>query len=915
MALDRSLEMAAGVLGVFMAGAACVPLDPAYPRERRRYMLRNAGVEALLVGGGPVGDLGEEGVRVIRLDAANAADADEVEDEGLPGLPEVPGGCLAYVLYTSGSTGRPKGIGLPHAALYNLIDWHLRHLLGGVRTLQFASLGFDASFHEMFACWGSGGILVVVPEELRRDVPALTGLLLDAGVEKAILPVVVLQRLAEEYEARAFRELPPLREVTTTGEQLQTTRAMAELLRRLGGCTFHNHYGPSESHVVTAFTLDPDPARWSTHPSIGLPIANARVHLLDARLSPVPLGVPGELAIGGTGDAGDVCLARGYVGRPDLTAERFVPDPLGFEPGARLYRTGDKVRRLADGNLDFLGRFDHQVKVRGFRVEPEEIESVLGGHPEVRQTAVLAREMAAGDRHGDRRLVAYVVPEAAAGRPGMEGRLRSFLRERLPDYMVPAHFVVLEALPLTPNGKVDRRALPAPPALEGERPELAAPYLAPRTPVEETLAAIWSDVLGVERVGVADDFFELGGHSLLATQAISRVRQAFAVEVPLRALFEGPTVRELALAVERARGSAGPEAPPIVPVPRTGDLPLSFAQQRLWFLDRLAPGNPFYNMFGAVRLAGRVDVAALRAACREIARRHEVLRTTFTPTLDPSGRPGPPVQTIAAEPPADLPLIDLGALPEAARRGELERLATAEGRRPFDLARGPVFRTALLRLGAAEHSLFFNLHHIASDGWSLGVLHREVAALYGAFVQGEPSSLPALPVQYADFAVWQRGWLQGEALRVRLDYWKGRLAGMPEVLELPTDRPRPAVESFRGNSQAFTLAAPLVRGLTLLARRRGATLSMAVLAGFKTLLARLSGRGDVAVGVAIANRNRREIEDLIGFFVNTLVLRTDVFPACARPPWAPTPTRTSRSRSWSRSWRRSATSAATRSSR
>ncbi|HVR96684.1 MAG TPA: condensation domain-containing protein, partial [Thermoanaerobaculia bacterium] len=714
---------------------------------------------------------------------------------------------------------------------------------------------------EMFACWGSGGTLLLVSEELRRDVPALAGFLVEAGVEKAVFPVVVLQRLAEEYAGRGFHPLPPLAEITTTGEQLQTTRAMGELLRSLGVCAFHNHYGPSESHVVTAFALDPDPAGWATHPAIGLPIANARVHLLDEELAPVPVGVPGELAIGG------VCLARGYTGRPDLTAEKFVPDPFaggGDEPGVRLYRTGDKVRRLADGNLDFLGRFDHQVKVRGFRVEPEEIESVLGGCPGVRQTVVLARRMGPGDT----RLVAYVVPEPGAGSPVV---WRAFLRDKLPDYMVPSYFVELEALPLNANGKVDRRALPAP---EAVRPDLAAAYVAPRTPLEETLAAIWSDVLGIERVGVEDDFFELGGQSLLATQAVSRVRQAAGgVEVPLRALFEGPTVAELARIVAAARGSAGPEAPPLVPMPLamwTGELPLSFAQQRLWFLDRLAPENPFYNMLTAVRLSGPVDVPALREACREIARRHEVLRTLFPAVA------GRPVQAISPEPPPGFPLIDLGGLADAARRGELERLAAAEGRLPFDLTRGPVFRASLLRLGETEHSLFFNVHHIASDGWSLGVLHRDLAALYGAFHRRERSPLPELPIQYADFAVWQRGWLQGEALRVRLDYWKRQLDGMPEVLELPYDRPRPAIESFRGAAAGFQLAAPLVRELSLLARRQGATLSMVTLAGFEALLARLSGRGDIPVGAAIAGRNRRETEELIGFFVNTLVLRTRV---------------------------------------
>ncbi|HVR95699.1 MAG TPA: non-ribosomal peptide synthase/polyketide synthase [Thermoanaerobaculia bacterium] len=846
LGVERSLEMAIGLLGIFKAGGAYVPLDPAYPRDRRAFMLRDAAVPVLLTQTSLVEELAEPGLTAICLDAGDDLAA---WDDGDP-MVDLSEDNLGYVIYTSGSTGRPKGVVLSHLALRNLIEWHLVTLLGGVQTLQFASLSFDASFHEMFACWGSGGTLHVLSEAVRRDTLALSRLLLEERVEKAILPVVVLQQLAEEYGG--WKTLPPLLEITTTGEQLQTTRAMAELLVRLPGCAFHNHYGPSESHVATAYTLDADPARWATHPSIGLPISNSSIHLLDRHLAPVAVGVAGELYIGG------VCLARGYLGRPDLTAERFVPDPLGSEPGARLYRTGDKVRRLPDGNLDFFGRFDHQVKIRGFRVELEEIESALGRHPGVRQTVVLARE----DTPGDKRLVAYVVPEAGTG--GVS-EWRAFLDAMLPAYMVPSHFVPLESFPLTPNGKVDRGALPAP---EGMRPDLATAYVAPRTAVEEALATLWSEVLRTERVGVHDDFFSLGGHSLLATRLTARVREALGVEVPVRAVFEVPTVAGLAARVEQRLRGEQAALPAIAPLPRGGDLPLSFAQQRLWFLDRLEPGGTAYNMAAPVRLRGVLDVAALRHAVGEIVRRHEVLRTTFG-EVD-----GQPVQRIAPAGAFHLPVVDLGGLAEEARGREASRLADAAARRPFDLGRGPLMRETLMDLGG-EHVVLFTVHHIVADGWSLGVLMREMSALYGAFSQGLPSPLPELPVQYADFAGWQQRWLAGETLAGDLAYWRYQLADLP-VLELPADRPRPLLPSAAGASCGSAIPGALLAELRGFSRRRGTTVFMTLLAVFQTLLARHSGQRDFAVGTPVAGRDREGTQDLIGLFLNSLVLRADL---------------------------------------
>ncbi|MCP4663526.1 MAG: AMP-binding protein, partial [bacterium] len=625
------------------------------------------------------------------------------------------------------------------------------------------------------------------------------------------------------------------------------------------GRRFFNAYGPTETTVCATA------GRYLGGPRLpmGTPIANTRVVVLDRRQRIVGIGVVGELAIGG------LSVARGYLGRPELTAERFVPDPFIREPhpgGARLYRTGDLARSLADGTIEFLGRIDHQVKIRGFRIELGEIEAVLGRHPAVREAVVLARSATGSEPRTEKRLVAYLV----AGAAGAEiAELREYLKRQLPDYMVPDAWVELGELPLDPNGKVDRaalgrRALPAPAWGRDEGREL----LTPRTPVEEMLAGVWSELLGVEAVGIDDDFFELGGHSLMATRMSSRVRDLFGVELPLRAVFETPTVAGLGERI--ARLQRRDEAIPLVPVDHRGDLPLSFAQERLWFLERFEPEAGVYNESDLIHLGGRLAVAGVEAALLEIVRRHATLRTTFA-QVD-----GEAVQRIAPAAPQRVPVVDLRALPAARRRPAARRLAHRQARRPFVLAGGPLLRAALVRLGDDEHLLSLSMHHIICDGWSMGILFHELTTLYRAFLAGEPSPLEALPVQYADYAVWQRHWLSGEVLEARIDYWKRRLGGAPAALDLPTDRPRPAHQTFRGRTLGACLPEALTRGVEALSRRRGATLYMTLLAAFKVLLGRWSGHSDVLVGTPIANRTRSEIEGLIGSFVNTLVLRSDL---------------------------------------
>ncbi|MET0395684.1 MAG: amino acid adenylation domain-containing protein [Longimicrobiaceae bacterium] len=857
LCMERGPDQAVALLAVLMAGGAYVPLDPAYPRERLAHVLRDSGARVLLTEAHLAPALPPSAADTVVLDGVREQLAAQPQHAPRTAVdPE----SLAYVIYTSGSTGTPKGVAMPHRPLVNLLAWQEGAWRGprAARTLQFAALGFDVSFHEVFSAWTTGGALVLLREEERRDPDALLRRVEEDGVERLFLPWAALQQVAER--ATALGVAPPrLREVATAGEQLRVTPAIRAWMEALGA-PLHNHYGPSETHVVTALALEGAPGGWPLLPAIGGGIANTRCFVLDAWMEPAPAGIPGELYVAGAS------LARGYLDRPEPTAERFLPDPFSAEAGGRMYRTGDRVRWLADGTLEFLGRVDHQVKVRGFRVEPGEVEAALERHPGVREAVVHAREDPAFGMPGDRRLVGYVVP--AAGARVRAAELREHLLASLPDYMVPGAFVVLEALPLTPSGKTDRRALPAP------DPSGAAEhgYAAPRTPVQEVLAAAWAEVLGVERVGVEDDFFALGGHSLLAARVVSRVRDALGLELPLPAVFAAPTVAGLARRVEALlREGTGAEAPPLVPVPRDGaPLPLSFAQQRLWFIHQMEPDGAAYNLPCALRVRGPLDPGALERALTDVARRHEALRTRFPE------RGGVPVQLVEPARPVRLPRVELAGLSGPAREAELSRLAEREARRPFDLAAGPLLRGMVVRLGEDDAAVLITVHHVVADGWSVGILVREVSALYAAHAGGGDARLPELPVQYADFAVWQRARLAGEVLERQLAWWRGELRGAPPLLELPADRPRPAAMDGAGRRVDFRVDAAVAAGVRALARREGATPFMALLAAWQLLLARASGQEDVVVGTPVAGRDRLETEGLIGFFVNTLPLRADL---------------------------------------
>ena len=895
--MERSLETIVGVLGTLKAGAACLPLDPSYPRERLDFMLRDAGGPLVLSQQRLAADLPATAAHVICLDAdwENIARS---SDEDLP--TSVTPENWIYVIYTSGSTGTPKAVCMPHRAIVNLVDWHLAAPTRSARTMQFASLNFDISFEEIFSTFAAGACLLLVRDSLRVDIPALVRVIDANRIERFHLPVLVLQKLAEEFCDKPA-SLLSLRDFMVGGEQLQITDGVRKLFARLKNCTLYNHYGPSETHVVTSFTLPRNPETWPVFPPLGRPIANTEMYLLDSHLYPVPLGVPGELYIGGA------CLAHGYLNRPALTAERFIPHPFSGEPGARLYKTGDLVRYHKDGNIEFIGRNDFQVKIRGMRIELGEIEATLRQHETVSKVVVTLRE----DGSGEKRLVAYVIAN-----PGctIEARqLRDYLRGKLPEYMLPAAFVALTSFPLTVSGKINRLALPAPETnLETEEG-----YVAPRGALEEVLATIFAEVLKLERIGIRDNFFYIGGHSLSATQIVSRVREVFRVELPVRKIFEQPTVEGLAQALleddgeriertaelllqvssfsdEEANEETGEEAAkattnklahPIESVgedkidrrreapaaqlgSRTRTAPLSFAQQRLWFLDQYEPDNILYNIPTAIRLNGALDVTALERSLNDVLNRHEALRTTFAVI---SARP---VQVINEMQAVRLRVIELreGSLEE--KEATAARFAAEQARKPFNLAEGPLLRVKLLRLAEEDHVLLVTMHHIISDGWSIKVLIREIGELYEAYANGREAVLPDLPLQYADFAAWQRGWLQGERLEEQLSYWRAQLADAPPLFELPTNRPRPTFKTFHGAEVFINLSKSLSEDITRLSRREGVTLFMTLLSAFSTLLYRYSGQHDILVGTPIANRNRAETESLIGFFINTLILRT-----------------------------------------
>ncbi|HEX8391102.1 MAG TPA: amino acid adenylation domain-containing protein [Longimicrobium sp.] len=850
--VERSADLVVGMLAVLKAGACYVPLDPAYPAERLAYMAADSGAAVLLVSrDAPVG-LRERVPAVLSF----AADAGSIaaETDGDLGS-DVHPLHLAYALYTSGSTGLPKGVMVAHAdaAAHARAAADVYALAANDRVLQFASASFDPAMEQILAPLTAGAAIVMRGAEVPSPLE-LVDLVRAEGVTVVNPPTAYWHELVRD--AAACESLRATARLVLAGGEAMNPAEARRWLATPGQARLLNVYGPAET-VITSTVQEVD-ARAADLPgavSVGRPFPGRRAYVLRPDGSLAAPGEPGELFIGGL-------LARGYLDRPALTAERFVPDAFSATPGARLYATGDRARWTEDGRLAFLGRADHQVKVRGIRVEPGEIEGALVALPPVADAAVVARE----DGRGGRSLVAYVAPSPGCAPSAAE--LRRALEAALPEFMVPSAFVLLDALPMTPGGKVDRLALPA-----IERTETgvdARPYTAPRTETEVALSELWADVLGIARVGADDSFFSLGGHSLSAMQVTSRIRQRLDVEVPLRVIFEAPTLAALAARVDgmRAPADGGPRLERAL---RGDTAPLSFAQERIWFLERLLAGSPVYNIPVRVELRGTVNPEALRGALDDLVRRHEPLRTTL------AERNGAAVQVI--HPPArfDLPLTDLSHLPEAEAHREAERMAAEAALAPFDFAAGPLFRAHLIRHGASRWMLLMEVHHAVADGWSMGVFYTELSAFYEARLRGVRAALPPLAVQYADYAEWQRAWLTGERLEAQLAYWRERLAGAPSV-DLPSDRPRPAASGFGGASLGFAVPAEAAANVRELGRTEEVTLFMPLLAALHLLLWKYTGETDHTVGSLVAGRTRAETEGLIGMFVNTLPLRTALTP-------------------------------------
>jgi amino acid adenylation domain-containing protein len=870
--VERSLDMIIGILGILKAGGAYIPLDIDYPPERITYLIEDTQLSIVLTQSKFIEQLPKFIPNTICLDQDWSIIA---KQSTVSPLVEVDQHNLAYIIYTSGSTGQPKGVMIEHRSVVNYILTTILEygITSEDQILQFSSICFDASVQEIFVSLLSGATLVLRTEEMLRSSEDFWQCCQKWQLTVLGIPTAYWHQLASELTPDTLPILSKIKLIVIGGEaiqpakvqQWQTVTGQYSPLPRL-----FNGYGPTEATIAATFSEFTSPT--TTNVPIGRPLSNTQVYILDAFLQPVPVGVAGELHIGGVG------LARGYFNRPELTQEKFIPNPFekdevipptplnkgGNEP-SKLYKTGDLCRYLTDGNIEYLGRIDNQVKIRGFRIELGEIETVLSQHSAVKTAVVIAWE----DETNQKRLVAYIIPQVEIISPQKEENslnvteLRQFLKAKLPEYMIPSAFVILESLPLTPNGKIDRRALPAPEFQSEEQ------YVAPRNPIEEILSSIWVKVLKVAQVGINDNFFELGGHSLLATQLISRIREAFQVEMPLRELFVAPTIAELAQEIKRISEREQLTELPILPRDKTAELPLSFAQTRLWFLDQFESNSSFYNIPLALRLEGTLNSQILIQSLEEICDRHEALRTNF---ISVDGIPTQVIQTRTWT----VTVVDLQHLSSSEKVIVSQELAQNQAIQPFDLASEPLIRTTLVVLSETEHILLVCMHHIVSDGWSMGVFLQELTDLYNAYIQNQPSSLSPLPIQYGDYTLWQKQWLQGDILQRQLDYWQKQLADAPALLSLPTDRPRPAVQSFAGAHLPFTLSWELSQKLTQLTQEQGVTLFMTLLTAFDVLLYRYTEQEDILIGTPIANRNRSELAGLIGFFVNTLVLRTDL---------------------------------------
>ena len=850
--MERSVAWIVGVLAILKAGGAYVPLDPNAPKERLVGILEDTQLRILLV----QEHLRERFAALPGTHVSTDAEWDLLVQEENPLMVTVTRAAvpsnLAYVIYTSGSTGRPKGVPITHENVVSSLFARLACYREPIASyLLLSPFFFDSSVAGLFWTLSQGGRLVVPSETFQQDLSEVPALLERAAISHMLC---IPSLYAFVLSSASARQLAALRVVIVAGEACPVS-LVKQHRQSVPQVTLCNEYGPTEGTVWSSVYQDHAEELTSRIP-IGDPIATVQIYLLDPMLQPVPMGVAGELYIAGSG------LARGYLNAASLTAEKFLPHPFAERVGERVYRTGDRARYNAQGSIEFLGRVDDQVKLRGYRIELSEIEAILNQQEGVKDSLVLLRE----ERSGSPELVAYVIARESVGL-SIE-KVRRGMQTHLPEYMLPSAFIVLDAFPLTPNGKVDRRVLP----LVEMTPAVGSGQItAGRSVTEELVGQIWSEVLDRIVPGLHENFFTLGGHSLLATQVVARMKAVLQIEVPLRSIFEAPTIASFTVYVgQLLQHKQGIILSTIVPVPQHEESPLSFPQQRLWFIDQLEAGNIAYNLPLFTRLSGVLDIAAMERSIAEIVQRHEILRTTFR--LTPQGQP---IQVVVPYVRLASPLIDLSILSGEECEAEAQRISQDEACQPFNLVKGPLLRCKLLRLSRYEHILLLSMHHIISDAWSLGIFIHDLTTLYTSLVEGVPSPLLPLPLQYADFSIWQRQMLQGESLKMLVNYWTKQLGG-GAASEIPTDYPRPKLQSYRGASYFFTFSPQLSQMLVALSRKESVTLFMSLLAAFQVLLYRYTGQEDIQLGTDIANRTLVETENLIGFFINVLVLRMNL---------------------------------------